>query len=403
MGANLYAIDARTGEKVWQKHVDDHAAAFLTATPQYHDGVLYVPASSYEEVLATVPTYACCGFRGSVSAFEAGTGNLLWKTYTIAEEVKPQRAARGGTPQKGPSGAGVWTSPTIDPSRGLLYVSTGDNYSDPPTKTSDAIMAFDLKTGRTVWVKQVTEGDAYNLGCNAPSKKGCPNAEGPDFDFGSSPILVDLRNGKRALVVGQKSGLLYALDPDQKGKILWQARLGQGGVLGGLQWGSAVEADRVYTPLSDLRFSRGRRGGPEVSTGPIPGRWALRVPDQLRRTFVAHASTTLRRPASVQPGAIRSGERDSGRGLFGIARRALAGVQRPRREDHLGLRHEPRLRNREWRSGARRRDRRPGSDHRRRTTVRGIGICAMGRIAGECAAGILSGRQIGVSFRFASR
>lgn len=321
MGANLYAIDARTGEKVWQKHVDDHAAAFLTATPQYHDGVLYVPASSYEEVLATVPKYACCGFRGSVSAFEAGTGNLLWKTYTIAEEAKPQRTARGGAPQKGPSGAGVWTSPTIDPPRGLLYVSTGDNYSDPPTKTSDAIMAFDLKTGRTVWVKQVTEGDAYNLGCNDPSKKGCPNAEGPDFDFGSSPILVDLRNGKRALVVGQKSGLLYALDPDQKGKILWQARLGRGGVLGGLQWGSAVEEDRVYTPLSDLRFSAAVTWGGKYQPDPSQGGglFAYQISTGERLWHTPPPPCGDRRPCSPAqsaavsaiPGAVFSGSLDA--------------------------------------------------------------------------------------------
>ena len=147
MAANLYAVDARTGEKVWQKHVDDHPAAFLTATPQYHDGVLYVPASSFEEAVAAAPSYVCCTFRGSVSAFEAATGKLLWKSYTITDEVKAQREAKGGAAQKGPSGAGVWSSPTIDPSHGLLYVATGDNYSDPPTGTSDAIMAFELKDG----------------------------------------------------------------------------------------------------------------------------------------------------------------------------------------------------------------------------------------------------------------
>jgi polyvinyl alcohol dehydrogenase (cytochrome) len=254
MGATVYAVDARTGQKVWAKRVDEHPAALLTATPQFYDGVLYVAASSFEEVLAMDPKYPCCTFRGSVSAFDGATGTLLWKSFTVDEPATGQRARIGGAAQQGPSGAGVWSSPTIDPSRGLLYVATGDNYSDPPTATSDAIMALDLKTGRRNWVAQLTSGDAYNLACNDPSKIGCPNAAGPDFDFGSSPILVTLASGKRALVAGQKSGLLYALGPDDNGKTLWKARLGEGGWLGGIQWGSAAEGDMVYTPLSDIRF-----------------------------------------------------------------------------------------------------------------------------------------------------
>jgi polyvinyl alcohol dehydrogenase (cytochrome) len=319
MGANLYAVDARTGEKVWERRVDEHPAAFLTATPQFHDGVLYVGASSFEEALAMDPKYPCCTFRGSISAFDAATGKLLWKSFTLDETPIQQRAKMGGGPQQGPSGAGVWSSPTIDPSHGVLYIATGDNYSDPPTATSDAIIALDLKTGRRNWVAQLTAGDAYNLACNDPGKIGCPNAGGPDFDFGSSPILVTLGSGRRVLVAGQKSGMLYALDPDQKGKTLWQARLGEGGWLGGIQWGSAAEGDRVYSPLSDIRFLgeiRLNAANPDPTKG--GGLFAYQVSTGERIWHTPAPGCGDRRPcspaqssaASAIPGAVFSGSVD---------------------------------------------------------------------------------------------
>jgi len=64
-----------------------------------------------------------------------------------------------------------------------------------------------------------------------------------------------LRSGQRVLVVGQKSGVVHALDPDQEGKILWQTRVGKGGPLGGIMWGSAADQDHVYVANSDVRFS----------------------------------------------------------------------------------------------------------------------------------------------------
>src|SRR5205823_7676430 len=135
----------------------------------------------------------------------------------------------------------IWSAPTIDVERQLIYVGTGDNFSDPPTDTSDAVMAFDMKTGAIRWVKQLTAGDAYNMACSMPNRDACPESNGPDFDIGASPILVKLANGKRVLLVSQKSGVARALDPDRKGEILWEHRVGRGGALGGIQWGSASD------------------------------------------------------------------------------------------------------------------------------------------------------------------
>jgi polyvinyl alcohol dehydrogenase (cytochrome) len=253
--ANAYAVNAATGKLLWKTHVDEHPAAVITGAPTLAGDRLYVPASSIEEFIGADPHYECCRFRGSVSALDAATGKTVWKAYTVAEESKPTRKSKQAVQLWGPSGAGVWSSPTVDLKKHVVYATTGDNYSDPPTTTSDSFLAFDIDTGKLVWSRQLTKGDAFNVGCGAPPEapSNCPEANGPDFDFGSSPILVDLGGGRRALVAGQKSGVVYALDPDKQGEILWQRRVGQGTSVGGVQWGSAADAKNVYVALSDLQ------------------------------------------------------------------------------------------------------------------------------------------------------
>jgi polyvinyl alcohol dehydrogenase (cytochrome) len=251
-GANVYALNASTGALVWKVHLADHFAAIATAAPQVYKGVVYQPLSSFEEALGPDPNFQCCTFRGSVVALDAATGKKLWQTFTIPEAAKSTGKNAAGKQQFGPSGAGVWSTPTIDEQLGALYVATGDNYSDPATDTSDAILAMDLKTGKLLWSKQLTQNDTYNNGCSTPQRTNCPEKGGPDFDFGQPPILVRLGAGKRALVIGQKSGMVHAVDPDQDGKLLWQTRAGAGGPLGGSQWGSAADAQQVYVAISDI-------------------------------------------------------------------------------------------------------------------------------------------------------
>lgn len=252
--ANAYAVDALTGTLVWKRSVDSFPGATITGAPTLADGALYVVTSSAEEVLGANPKYECCRFRGSISALNAATGEVRWKTYTIPEEPKPVRKNSQGVQLWGPSGSGVWSSPAVDLKQGAVYITTGDAYSDPAASTSDAFMAFDIKTGRILWTRQMTAGDAFNVACGLPEalRVNCPEAKGPDHDFGSSPILVDLPNGRRALIAGQKSGVVHALDPDRGGEILWQTRVGKGSALGGVQWGSAYDGRRVYVALSDV-------------------------------------------------------------------------------------------------------------------------------------------------------
>jgi polyvinyl alcohol dehydrogenase (cytochrome) len=254
--ATAYAVDALAGTLLWKTHVDEHRAAVITGAPALAGTVLYVPVTSGEEVTGANPNYPCCTFRGNITALDASTGKPLWKAYTIAQEPKPVRLSERGVQLWGPSGAGIWSSPTIDLKRHMLYATTGDSYSDPPADTSDAFLAFHLATGDVAWSRQMTEGDAYTVSCSsaAAGMNNCPQAKGPDLDFGSSPMLVDLPNGARALIAGQKSGVVHAIDPDRQGAILWQRRVGVGGAMGGVQWGSAADQENVYVAVSDVKI-----------------------------------------------------------------------------------------------------------------------------------------------------
>ncbi|GLR83332.1 PQQ-binding-like beta-propeller repeat protein [Bradyrhizobium iriomotense] len=254
--ANVYAVNALTGALIWKVNVEEHPAGRITGAPVLYSGVLYVPVSSLEEAAGSQPNYECCTFRGSLVALEAATGKLIWKAYTIPEVPQPTTRNARGTQLYGPSGAAIWSAPTIDTERKAIYVATSNSYSNPPAATSDAVLAFELATGRLLWKQQASPKDAFVVACFTADQTNCPDDHGPDHDFGQSPILVKLRDGKRVIVIGQKSGVVHALDPDNEGKILWQTRIGKGGPLGGSEWGSAADQDRIYVAISDVRFLR---------------------------------------------------------------------------------------------------------------------------------------------------
>ena len=249
-GANVYALDPATGAELWQRDVEDHAGARITGAPVFHEGRLFVPVSSLEELLAADPRYPCCTFRGSIVALDATTGDVAWKSYTIPEAPSPRGRNPDGAVLMGPSGAAVWSAPTVDAGRRLVYAATGNAYTAPAAGTSDAIVAFDLDTGALRWTNQLTPDDAFILNCEGDNPN-CPEDDGPDFDFGSSPVLVTMTDGRDLLVIGQKSGVGYGLDPDRDGAIVWQYRVGAGSALGGIEWGFAVDGEKAYFANSD--------------------------------------------------------------------------------------------------------------------------------------------------------
>ncbi|MFN2153301.1 MAG: PQQ-binding-like beta-propeller repeat protein [Anaerolineales bacterium] len=276
---------------------DSHFAAIITQSATVFDNRVYVGVASLEEAIAAqgiFPDYPCCSFRGSMLALDLNTGAILWKTYTAPE---------------GYSGNAVWgSSPAIDTKRNQLYIATGNNYSvpqavldcvsaagdDPIAKAAclpadnhfDSILALDLKTGRINWATRALPFDAWNVDCIPFYGDGdnCPEPAGPDYDFGQAPALFTVKSdgkGKaRDLVgVGQKSGMYWAINPDT-GAVVWETQAGPGGLAGGLQWGSAVDGQHVYTAnansdsdswtlLSGATTTNGVWSGLDASTGLI--------------------------------------------------------------------------------------------------------------------------------------
>ena len=270
--AHAYAVDALTGKLLWSVKIDEHPNATLTGTPAYHEGVLYVPVSSLEVTSAADPKYECCKFRGAVVALEAASGAVRWKAHTVAAEPKLVRTTAQGTRVFAPSGAPVWGSPTVDAARGLLYVGTGDNYSSPADDSSDAVMAFRLKDGARAWSRQLLRGDAWNVACMMQQNPNCPEENGPDVDVAASIIPYRTMAGREVLLAGQKNGVVYGLDPDAAGAVLWRQRVGRGGIQGGIEFGMAREGARLFVPIADLADGHdGRR----YDSPPRPGLYAL--------------------------------------------------------------------------------------------------------------------------------
>jgi polyvinyl alcohol dehydrogenase (cytochrome) len=260
-GAHVYAVDAVTGRLIWKTTVDDSRFSGISGSPVLASGKLYVPVTSDEDAQAVNSAYQCCLFRGSLVALDAVTGKTVWKSYTIAEPARPFRKNSRGVWQWGPSGAGIWSAPTVDMTKRAIYVATGDSHSDPAATTSDAILAFDMDTGAMLWSRQTTAGDVWNAACALGDPENCPEAHGSDLDFGAPPILIDLPGGKQALIASQKSGVVYALDPDRQGIIVWHTRVGKGIATEGIVSGPAVDEQNVYVARSD--FSDAFSGKPD--------------------------------------------------------------------------------------------------------------------------------------------
>ena len=307
---NVFALKAADGSVVWKAHPEPHPAARITGSPLLVGSRLYVPVSSGEEGAAADPAYPCCTFRGSLVALDTATGQMVWRAYTVDEVPQPTRKSAQGVQYFGPSGAAVWSAPTVDITRHAIYVATGNNYSAPATAMSDAVVAFDLKTGKKLWSRQFTEQDVWNSGCVAEKKDNCPASHGDDYDFGAPPILANVA-GRDVLLLAQKSGMVYALDPAHRGRLLWKARIGRGGPLGGVEWGGAADHRRAYFPLSDYNFDNPLMGGGVFAMDLNTGRQLWHVdPPKPACAGQFGCSAAQMAPPTLIPGAIFSGSLD---------------------------------------------------------------------------------------------
>jgi polyvinyl alcohol dehydrogenase (cytochrome) len=264
--AYAYAVDTETGQEIWSRRMDDHIYAKATGSLTYYDGRVYVPVAGVgEEGQGGSSKYECCTFRGSLSALDANTGALIWKSYTV-DEPKPRGKSKDGVQLWGPAGVGIWAAPTVDPQRRRLYVATGNAYADPNPRTSDAVVAFDMASGKIVWTYQPTV-DVWVGGCKAgDGNPNCPTALGPDHDFSMSPVLAKRSNGSDVLIVQQKSGMAYAVDPDKEGALVWQYKTSDGSGLGG-QWGAATDGRQVYFSVNGPNRSAGGMRAVNLDTG----------------------------------------------------------------------------------------------------------------------------------------
>ena len=309
--ANAYAVDANSGKLLWTVKVDQHPNAAITAGPAFHDGKVFIPVQGVGEEGAGIHSKTgCCTLRGSVSAIDIDSGKVLWKSWTVLQEAQLRGKTKDGVPVYGPSGVGIWDSPTVDAKRGVIYVATGNAYSEPAQPWSDAVLAMDMATGKVRWASQVLPTDIWAMGCDAknPADSGCPATLGPDYDFSASPVLASV-NGHDLLVLPQKSGMAFAMDPDHEGKILWKYRIGQGSGLGG-QWGAAAIDGKAYFTTADvLDATQGGVHALNLADGSVV--WAAPPPHGLCAGHLG-CNTGQGAAPTLIPGALLTNSMDGG-------------------------------------------------------------------------------------------
>jgi len=248
----IHSINAENGEAIWVASGQaSNNQGMLTGTPVIYEDMIIVPVSGSGVITGGNPKFECCENHGAVTALNVRTGEKLWEYHTMPAAQYTGAVSSTGVKQRGPSGAPIWTTPTIDSERGQIYVTTGENTSHPTTGTSDSIIALDLETGEEKWVFQALENDMWNFGCSAdgPNCIVLADTNSVDFDFGGPAILVE-SGDKQLLIAGQKSGDIWALDPDS-GALVWNQRVGEGTALGGNHWGIATDSERAFMTIND--------------------------------------------------------------------------------------------------------------------------------------------------------
>jgi polyvinyl alcohol dehydrogenase (cytochrome) len=290
----VYALDAQSGTLLWKTQVDSHPLARIEGST-LHLARLYVAVASSEPDSARDPGHGCCTFRGSVAALEVASGHVDWKTYLVGEEPRAVSSAAGAA-RFAPAGVPAVGAPTVDVTRSLLYVATGDSAEpERPQPLADAVVALDLAAGKVQWSRQL-----------AAPQAGLARLEGP-------PVLRTPAAGRETLLASQVSGMVYGLDPEHAGEVLWQLQAASPDSPGGIAPGAAADHRSLYVPLS------GREAQPPNEAGSLTAidikagtrRWHIASPTPAcswgEATACSHAQV---QPVTVIPGAAFSGSMD---------------------------------------------------------------------------------------------
>jgi polyvinyl alcohol dehydrogenase (cytochrome) len=291
----VYALDAQSGALLWKMQVESHPLARIEGST-LHLAHLYVAVGSSEPESARDPGYGCCTFRGSVAALDVANGHVEWKSYLVREEPQAVSNPDGGAPRFAPAGVPAVGTPTVDVTRSLLYVATGDS-ADPtrPQPIADAVVALALADGKVQWSRQLPSPQA-----------GLERLEG-------SPVLRTPATGRETLLASQRSGMVYALDPERAGEVLWQVQAAAPAAPGGIAPGAAADHRSLYVPLSGLEAQPANDAGSLTAVDIKAGtrRWHIASPTPAcswgEATACSHAQA---QPVTVIPGAAFSGSMD---------------------------------------------------------------------------------------------
>jgi polyvinyl alcohol dehydrogenase (cytochrome) len=304
------ALDAITGEQLWQARVETNVLSRITGSPSVYAGKVLVPVSSIEDPMTHVDSHACCSSRGGVVALDAATGKILWQQQHITGALRDMPADGTDRPaQRGPAGAATYVPLAVDERRGLVYASTAEEYGrlDPPGPYS--VIAYDIATGERRWAQQfLPKGAEREAACAAIGETDCRNV----FSMGTAPLIHTFPDGHQLLLAGQKWGYVYAMDPDDGGRVLWRSKVASGGDMGGVIYGLASDGERIYVPVSDVDATEPGRAGSLLALDPATGKTLWRRDGPAPECNWTREGCTAAQVAAVSavPGAVFGGFND---------------------------------------------------------------------------------------------
>ena len=308
--ASVTALDAATGEQLWQVRVEDNVLSRITGSPSVYEGKVLVPISSIEDPMTHVGSHACCSSRGGVVALDAATGKILWKRHHITEPLRDLPAVGADAPpRRGPAGAATYVPLAIDARRGLVYASTAEEYGRLDAAGPYSVIAYDIDTGERRWAQQfLPKGAEREAACAAFSETDCRNL----FSMGTAPLIHTFPDGRQVLLAGQKWGYVYAMDPDDGGRVLWRSKVATGGDMGGVIYGLASDGERIYVPVSDVDAKEPGRAGSLLALDPATGKTLWRRKGPVPQCNWTQEGCTAAQIAALSavPGAVFGGFND---------------------------------------------------------------------------------------------